>query len=332
MNVKLMALALTIVMFFAFSNEAKSEGNNRDVLKYIEEYYPIAIRGMMNNKIPASIKLAQAILESGSGSSVLALKSNNHFGIKCKSYWIGETTYHDDDKPGECFRKYKSVEDSYADHSTFLINSERYSSLFKLKITDYRGWAKGLRAAGYATNQLYANKLIKLIEQYKLYQYDQPTKFEIPIDGIGRKLDAQMHYESGNADTGNHENVKLTVIEREMLGNRQVYRHNRCEYVFSRAGDTWDIISNVTGIKYKTLVSFNDVTDLVADIPMGSYIYITKKRKATGLMNKDYVVTKKGETIYTISQKYALITEVLCETNSLMHDEILPIGKVISLK
>ena len=333
MNTKLTVLSLIAIMFFAFTYEAKSEPNNRDVEKYIEKYYPVAIREMMRSKVPASIKLAQGILESGAGSSELASKSNNHFGIKCKNHWMGEKVYHDDDAPGECFRKYTSVEDSYSDHSIFLINGERYSSLFKMQVTDYIGWAKGLKSAGYATNPLYANKLIKLIEQYELYRYDQPEKFEIPVDKRGYKLDAQMQYRKNKkTEAGDHKNTELTVLERDMLGNRQVYRHNRCDYIFSQAGDTWDIIARATGLKYRNLIAYNNVTDLVADIPVGSYIYIGKKRKNTGLKNKDYVVSKKGETIYTISQKYALITEVLCETNSLMQDEVLPIGKQILLK
>lgn len=141
-------------------------------LDYIETYKDIAIQEMNMYGIPASIKLAQGILESGDGQSRLASKANNHFGIKCHTDWKGKKIYHDDDEKGECFRVYKNPEESYRDHSLFLVERLRYKDLFKLDRTDYKGWAKGLKAAGYATNPSYANLLIKLIEDYQLYIYD----------------------------------------------------------------------------------------------------------------------------------------------------------------
>jgi len=139
---------------------------------YISQYASIAMRQMRKSKIPASIILAQGILESGSGRGRLAVKANNHFGIKCHG-WKGAKIYHDDDRSQECFRKYGKAESSYEDHSEFLTGRSRYANLFKLKPTDYKGWAKGLRAAGYATDRKYPQKLISLIERYKLYTYDQ---------------------------------------------------------------------------------------------------------------------------------------------------------------
>jgi flagellum-specific peptidoglycan hydrolase FlgJ len=139
---------------------------------YIQEYAPIAQNQMRSAKIPASIILAQGILESGSGRGRLAIKANNHFGIKCHG-WKGATIYHDDDRSQECFRKYKRPESSYKDHSDFLTGRKRYAKLFDLKPDDYKGWAKGLRAAGYATDRKYPQKLISLIERYELYQYDE---------------------------------------------------------------------------------------------------------------------------------------------------------------
>ncbi|MBR2261618.1 MAG: glucosaminidase domain-containing protein [Paludibacteraceae bacterium] len=138
---------------------------------YIQKYAPIAVVKMQEHKIPASITLAQGILESGAGQSELAKKSNNHFGIKCHDDWTGDKVYHDDDKKHECFRKYKSVELSYEDHSQFLMKN-RYKKLFELETTDYKGWAKGLKECGYATAPDYAKKLINLIETYELYKYD----------------------------------------------------------------------------------------------------------------------------------------------------------------
>lgn len=139
---------------------------------YIDTYNQIAIEEMQQYKIPASITLAQGILESRSGRSDLTMRSNNHFGIKCHKGWKGGKTYHDDDEKGECFRVYKHPTYSFRDHSLFLYGRKRYMNLFRLKITDYKGWAKGLRKAGYATDKKYPNKLIKIIEDYQLYKYD----------------------------------------------------------------------------------------------------------------------------------------------------------------
>tara|TARA_B110000285_G_scaffold136916_1_gene153311 strand:+ start:1634 stop:2479 length:846 start_codon:yes stop_codon:yes gene_type:complete len=150
-----------------------SKSLNKYTLQYIKKYAPIAVFEMHKYKIPASITLAQGILESGNGRSQLASKSNNHFGIKCHTGWKGAKVYHDDDEKGECFRKYKYVENSYKDHSEFLSGRRRYANLFKLRKTDYKGWSKGLKKAGYATDKKYPKKLIKIIEDYKLYKFDK---------------------------------------------------------------------------------------------------------------------------------------------------------------
>ena len=146
---------------------------NKYTLQYIKKYAPLAVLEMHKYDIPASITLAQGILESGNGRSRLASKSNNHFGIKCHVGWKGAKVYHDDDEKGECFRKYKYVQSSYKDHSEFLSGRRRYASLFKLRKSDYKGWAKGLKKAGYATDKKYPKKLIKIIEEYKLYEFDK---------------------------------------------------------------------------------------------------------------------------------------------------------------
>ena len=145
--------------------------------QYIEKYKDEAVKQMRKHKIPASITLAQGCLESNNGNSELARKANNHFGIKCHNGWKGKGYTHDDDKKDECFRKYDSAEDSFTDHSYFLISGSRYNSLFDLKITDYKAWAHGLKAAGYATNPKYAQMLIDIIEEYQLYKYDTPQAY-----------------------------------------------------------------------------------------------------------------------------------------------------------
>ena len=154
---------------------------NTHTIAYIRKYAPIAVKEMHESKIPASITLAQGILESGRGRSELALKSNNHFGIKCHTQWKGARVYHDDDEKGECFRKYQYVQTSYEDHSAFLSKRKRYSFLFKYGLKDYKRWAKGLKKAGYATDKKYPNKLIKIIENYKLYEFDKIKRKDFKI-------------------------------------------------------------------------------------------------------------------------------------------------------
>lgn len=162
------ALLSLIALCIAFPANAQ----NLTRKQYIEKYKDVAIRQMHKHKIPASITLAQACLESGDGNSTLARKANNHFGIKCHKGWMGKKYRHDDDKKNECFRKYNDPIDSFTDHSYFLISGSRYNSLFDLPITDYKGWAHGLKSAGYATNPKYAKLLIDIIEEYQLYRYD----------------------------------------------------------------------------------------------------------------------------------------------------------------
>ncbi len=157
----------------------KNPNLNKYTLTYIKKYAPLAVIKMHEFKIPASITLAQGILESGNGRSTLASKSNNHFGIKCHRGWTGERVYHDDDKKDDCFRKYQYVEHSYNDHSEFLTGRKRYAFLFKLRKTDYKGWAKGLKKAGYATDKKYPKKLIKIIQTYQLFAFDKVKKKDI---------------------------------------------------------------------------------------------------------------------------------------------------------
>ena len=159
--------------------EKGNKSLNKHTLQYIKKYAPLAVLEMHKYDIPASITLAQGILESGNGRSQLASKSNNHFGIKCHVGWKGQKVYHDDDEKGECFRKYKFVETSYKDHSEFLSGRRRYASLFKLRKSDYKGWAKGLKKAGYATDKKYPKKIIKIIETYNLYEFDKFTKKDL---------------------------------------------------------------------------------------------------------------------------------------------------------
>ena len=160
-------------------------------LAYIEQYSALAVMEMQRTGVPASITLAQGMLESGAGTSPLATKAHNHFGLKCHSDWKGEKFFYDDETPDECFRVYPTVEDSYRAHSDFLRGRERYKALFELDPTDYKGWARGLRRAGYATDPGYATKLINLIEDFQLYRFDTMTEDDLPAGAAAEPVAAE---------------------------------------------------------------------------------------------------------------------------------------------
>lgn len=255
---------------------------------YIDKYKDIAIREMHSYGIPASITLAQGLLESGAGTSELTQKGNNHFGIKCHG-WTGRTTYHDDDMTNECFRAYDTALDSFEDHSKFLSSSKRYQNLFKLSHTDYKGWAHGLKKAGYATNPIYAHKLIEIIEVYKLHQYDKASK-------------------KGKKDT--------TVDEARRDGPlHPIYLYNHNYYLRARQGDTFRAIGEETGISYKKIAKANerDKNDVLKE---GEIVYLKKKRKKADKQFKNHRhIVKTGESLYSISQIYGIRLKSLYKMN-----------------
>ena len=225
---KLTIRIFCLLFFIATLAEAATQRKIPSYEKYIKTYSALAIEQQKKYKIPASITLAQGLLESGAGQSDLARRSNNHFGIKCHSDWRGGRVYHDDDLRGECFRKYKRVEDSYEDHSKFLKRS-RYDRLFQLKITDYKGWARGLQKCGYATDRAYANKLIKVIEDYELYRYDTGK-----VHKLTRQEKKKLKYPT----------VKYTI-----------YRTYGLLYVYAKENDSFDQIAQNLDFPVKDLKS-----------------------------------------------------------------------------
>jgi hypothetical protein len=256
-------------------------------IAYVNRYKKVAMDEMRIYGVPASITLAQGILESGNGKSELALKSNNHFGIKCASDWKGKKVYHDDDRRNECFRSYPSPWGSYRDHSKFLKNRGRYSDLFELRITDYKGWAKGLKKAGYATDRKYPDRLIKLIEDNQLYRYDKMV-----LDG---------------AEFSESEIMALA-------GPHMVKRHsNRLDYVVLRDGDTYKSLSQELDIKEERLLEYNDKT-WDSTLKKGEIFYLERKRSHG--KNKYYKV-KRGDTMYSISQKEGIRLEYLYKRNKM---------------
>jgi LysM repeat protein len=282
--------------FFPLSAQKKQ----KTFTEYIEQYSGLAVKQMKKYRIPASITLAQGLLESGAGKSNFVKKSNNHFGIKCGSGWTGARVYHDDDKENECFRKYKNADDSYEDHSIFLTTKQRYSPLFSLKITDYKAWASGLQKSGYATDKAYANKLIKIIEDYDLYRYDASSK----------------------------EKRKIKSKTFRLL--RDVYKTHGLIYVIAGTNDTFDKISEETGFKVKDLIKYNEVPE---DFPLfsGDIVYLEKKKKKADKPYFEHVV-QIGESMHSISQKYGLQLSRIYKLNKKKNDYVPEEGDILKLR
>ena len=275
---------------------------NQRYQDYFDTYRDVAIDQMLQYRIPASITLAQGVLESGAGRSELALKANNHFGIKCKG-WTGRTAYHDDDERNECFRAYNSVYESYKDHSVFLTSSQRYSRLFQLKITDYKGWAKGLKACGYATSPVYATKLINIIEVYKLYQYDTAK-----------------------------ESDKFRQQPVENNDSRHIYTFNKNYYIYARRGDTFRSIAAEMDISYRKLARYNerDKNDVLEE---GEIVWLQKKaRKAPKNYKGKLHRIEAGESMYTIAQKYGIRMKNLYKMNDLPPSYQIRVGDLLKLR
>lgn len=287
---------------------AQAQRRNSRYNEYIRQYAPLAVDQMQRHKIPASITLAQGLLESGAGCSELARKSNNHFGIKCHATWRGRKVYHDDDARGECFRAYSHPRDSYEDHSLFLRQGARYASLFRLKPTDYKGWARGLKKAGYATDPSYANRLITIIEDYDLYKYD--------LQGLGKR--ATRHWEK-------------ELRKKPWLANpHQVYLANGLAYVVARSGDEFRILGKELGISWKKLVQYND---LHRDYTLedGDIIYLKEKHKKAAKPYTYYVV-KDGDSMHSIAQKYGIRLKSLYRMNRKPGDYIPEVGDRLRLR
>jgi LysM repeat protein len=284
-------------------------------LNYINDYHGLAVNQMVKYKIPASITLAQALLESGAGLSELARSSNNHFGIKCHAGWTGERVYRRDDKPNDCFRKYKRVEDSYDDHSAFLCEHSRYAVLFSYDRTDYTAWARGLQKCGYATDKAYANKLIKCIEDYELYIYDR-------IPTSSKKL-----YVYDRISTSSKKKTKIPAAKKNM---RPVYITRGLLYVMAEANDSYDKIADDMGFKLKNLLKYNEVPEYFP-LRTGDIVYLEKKKKKADAPHYEYVV-KIGDSMHRISQRYGIRLKNLYKMNRKDFDYVPVEGDVLRLR
>jgi len=270
---------------------------------YINQYKDLAIKGRDRYKIPASITLAQGLIESGAGTSELASASNNHFGIKCHSDWTGDYVYRRDDTPNDCFRKYNSVEESFEDHAKFLLQHPRYAKLFTYDIRDYTSWAEGLQTCGYATNPGYANSLIRVIEAYDLYQYDIKTSPRYPV---------------------------LSERKNNTGLLRDVYRAYNMLYIIAKANDSFDQIANDTGFKVKDLAKYNEVPDYYP-FKKGDIVWLEKKKKKADKPYSVHIV-KIGESIHSISQRYGIQMKYLYKMNKKDWDYAPTEGDVLRLR
>ena len=298
--------------------------------EYVEKYKAIAIAHMERYGIPASITMAQGILESDSGNSRLSLSSNNHFGIKCKKHWTGDRVYHDDDAKGECFRAYPTVEASYQDHADFLDQSPRYDSLFAYNSDDYRSWARGLKAAGYATAPDYAERLVKIIESMKLYLLDKENGNKIYVAAKSATANTEAWWESNIATSDEQINpnaFRVTVNSHKGYG---VYRTNQTFYVVAKEGDTFESVGNVFDISAKMLRKFNDVAK-DAQLTKGDVVYIERK-KTQWLGNVMQHKVVRNENLYSLSQSYGIRLKSLAKLNRLASNEDVRKGEIIKLK
>lgn len=272
-------ISFTIIALFSFISAFSAAPKQLQVnIDYINRYSQIAVDKMKEHKIPASITLAQGILESGAGQSELAKKSNNHFGIKCHNDWEGERVYHDDDEKQECFRKYSKPELSYEDHSQFL-KKKRYEPLFALDVTDYKGWAKGLKACGYATAKDYAERLIELIETYNLQQYDQIALGKMPTDVITPSKPTKK----GDKVTEPITNNEVKYLKNSSMGSipvcdtHSVKKEGKREAITAQRGDTYESIADEFGLRKWQIRRYNKIKRGDNTQPTaGDVIYISK--------------------------------------------------------
>jgi hypothetical protein len=306
-------------ILFVFIPHVHGQNSYEDQVKnYISTYREIAIKEMMIYRIPASITLAQGIFESNAGTSRLAKEANNHFGIKCHKEWTGNTFIQDDETRNECFRKYDYPEESFRDHSYFLTQRDRYKNLFSLEITDYKGWARGLKEAGYATNPQYAEKLIKTIETFGLSQYD------------GSDFSPFISDDSGVVNDSSFRKIpeKKWDVFAEGPGGRIVYINNGLQFIILGQGDNLRKIAKAFGVSERKILKWNDLKK-GSSLVKGQMVYLEPKRRegATSIH-----IVCQGETVYTISQRYGIQLKQLYSKNSIRPGQPIRPGQRLLLR
>jgi LysM repeat protein len=315
-------LNLFVLILFAFAGTELFAQSSERVRNYIATYKDIAIQEMQRTGVPAAITLAQGIHETSAGTSDLVLKSNNHFGIKCKTEWTGAAVYHDDDAKGECFRKYDDPFQSYRDHSDFLKNRPYYASLFTLDPTDYKAWAYGLKKAGYATNPKYAEILIKLIEDYNLEEY---SLIALNTKGDGKELLYASN--SVKTESSNNANADAAVIVQKIYP-AGVFKINETSVVFVAQGTSFLAVADKNNVPLSRLFEFNDMKPVdIAE--KDQLIFLQRKRKIGA---NEFHTVLPGETVYDIAQEEGIRIESLLEFNLLSRNMQPKPGEKLNLK
>ncbi len=328
MKKALVILAMVLAASWTVSAESPQE-------KYIAKYSAIAVNEMYRSGVPASITLAQGIIESGSGLSKLALDGNNHFGIKCHNTWSGKKVYADDDKKNECFRAYASAEDSFRDHSDFLRYKDRYKFLFDYETTDYKSWAYGLKQAGYATSPTYAYKLIKVIEDYDLSRFDTMTvekaeSFNSEAEAPSVVAEAVIPESPLSIEKAVPADASVAEQYRFPL-SRQLYSKNGVPFIIALEGETYRSIAKSHHLFLKELLRYND---LIADgmLLPGTIVYLQPKKKEAPKGLDKYIVSSDEETLHAICQRFAVKEKSIRKINDFDDDYIVNEGDEIKLR
>ena len=319
-----------LVLFFVAAFLSSKAQNNEAVSAYIQEYRQLAIDEMIRTGVPASITLAQGILESNAGLSDLTHQSNNHFGIKCKTDWTGNCVYHDDDIKHECFRSYSCAEASYRDHSDFLKTRPNYASLFNLDATDYQGWAYGLKAAGYATNPAYAISIITTIEKYNLQDATMAAlqqSHQVTIASAPFKMQENLAFDNVSTIAPVQQTVTQPADAIAKYPNG-VFTINETKVIYAKAGSSLLAIANKYNIAYGRLLAFNDLND--GDILRASSLIFIEPKPKRG--SKDYHITLPNESLYDVAQDEGVQLQSLLAYNSFQKNAQVKAGDKIILR
>lgn len=324
-------LLIALALLIGFSYTASAEENTRQ--QYIEMWKEEAIYQMVVSGVPASITLAQGILESRDGNSRLAKDGNNHFGIKCHSDWEGKRMYEDDETRNECFRQYPNARESFDDHSDFL-KKPRYAKLFELDPDDYEGWAKGLRDCGYATNPEYAKLLIRIIEENGLKEYDElglqyAKKNEVPARKDAPVEASVFHHETSKGKKRPRQFENDSRQEITISNNHEIrVSDNNIKYVVAKDGETIESIARDIDLHVLILRKFNDFTSSSVVQP-GDIVYLQPKRNKA---QQNTYTAAEGDTWFSISQKFGIKLKQLCKVNSTDPAKSITPGNSIRLK
>ena len=315
---------IAIALFLGFTVSAQREAGSPQE-RYISRYASIAINEMYRSGIPASITLAQGIIESRSGQSALAVDGNNHFGIKCHNSWKGRTMLVDDDRKNECFRVYDSAEESFRDHSDFLRYRDRYKFLFDFPTTDYKSWAYGLKQAGYATDPSYASKLIQCVEDYDLARYDRMTVAAALAEG-GATAETPATQDELEGIPESPLKIEAGEIFRGKAGeeyrfslSRTLYSRNGVPFVYAVEGETYSSIAKNNHLLLREILKFNDLTGS-AELHAGDVVYLEPKKNKTVRGLDKYIVGEEGESFHGICQRFAVKEKAIRKLNGLPAD------------